>query len=174
MLVYILPHKPTSQIYFGNLFRDQGLNWKKNYLFPWKAWLGCYVRSFQYKVLNDVFCLNNDIFGKSSSPVCSFSKNTKCFFEKYANLPCLSSQTAFLVFTNTYCNDMSFKHHISLLFKICVYNSRELEKIPLNNLISNVTKVKNIKNEIAGNNEKKIMLYKKKWKKIENTLNEKS
>ena len=54
-----------------------------------------------------------------------------------------------------------------------VYKSRKHEKIALNNLI-NVTKVRNIEKEIAGNNEKKVMLYNKKWKKIEKKLNEKS
>ena len=54
-----------------------------------------------------------------------------------------------------------------------VYKSRKHEKIALNNLIS-VTKVRNIEKEIAGNNEKKVMLYNKKWKKIEKKLNEKS
>ena len=54
-----------------------------------------------------------------------------------------------------------------------VYKSRKHEKIPLNNLIS-VTKVRNIEKEIAGNHEKKVMLYNKKWKKIEKKLNEKS
>ena len=54
------------------------------------------------------------------------------------------------------------------------YNSRKHENISLNNLIRNVRKVKNIEKENAGNNEKKVMLYNKKWGKIENKLNEKS
>ena len=37
-----------------------------------------------------------------------------------------------------------------------VYNSRKHGKNSLNNLTKNVTKVKNIEKEIAGNNEKKI------------------
>ena len=51
--------------------------------------------------------------------------------------------------------------------KIYVCNSRKFEKISLNNLIRNVTKVKNIDKEIAGNNEKrKMILYNKNWKKL--------
>ena len=50
--------------------------------------------------------------------------------------------------------------------KYYVYNSKKHEKISLNNLIRNVKKVKNIGKEIAGNNEQKIMLYNKKWKKL--------
>ena len=95
-------------------------------------------------------------------------------FDICLNLPYLSPQNAFLGFTNTYCNDILLKNHILLLFEIYGYNSRKHEKNSLNNLIRNVTKVKNIEKEIAGNNEEKIMLHNKKWKKIENKLNEKS
>ena len=89
-------------------------------------------------------------------------------------MPYLSPQTAFLGFTNTYCNDILLKNHILLLFKVYVYNSRKHEKISLNNLIRNVTKVKNIEKEIAKNNEKNIILYNKNWKITENKLNKKS
>ena len=90
MLVYISPHKPTSQLYFENLFREQNLNWKEIYLLPRKASLDSYVRSFQYKVLNNVLYLNKKlfIFGKSSSPLFSFCKNAnetivRLFYECY-------------------------------------------------------------------------------------------
>ena len=93
-------------------------------------------------------------------------KSLTSFLDKSLNLPLLSPQTVFLGFTNTYCNSSLLKNHILLLFKIYVYNSRKHEKISLKNLIKNLTKVKNIEKEIAGNNEKKIMLYNKKWKKL--------
>ena len=119
---------------------------------------------------------------KSSSPLCWFCKNAdetilhlfyECnitkelwkslisFFDKCLNLPYLTPQTAFLGFTDTYCNDILLKNRILLLFKIYGYNSRKHEKISLNNLISNVTKVKNIEKEFVGNNEKR--LSNKKW-----------
>ena len=88
------------------------------------------------------------------------------FFDKSLKLPFLSPHTAFLGFTNTYCDSSLLKNHILLLFKIYVYNSRKHEKISLKTLIRNLTKVKNIEKEIAGNNGKKIMLYNKKWKKL--------
>ena len=75
-LVYTSPHKPTSQVYFENLFRKQELNWKEIYIHPQKVSLDCNVRSFQYKVLNNVRYLNKRlfIFGKSPSSLCSFCK----------------------------------------------------------------------------------------------------
>ena len=44
MLVYIFPHKATSQFYFENLFREQTLNWKEIYLR--KVSLDRFVRIF--------------------------------------------------------------------------------------------------------------------------------
>ena len=63
ILVYTSPpHKPTSQVYFENLFREQDLNWKEIYILPRKVSLDCNVRSFQYKVLNNVLYLNKKLF----------------------------------------------------------------------------------------------------------------
>ena len=131
ILVYISPHKPTSQIYFENLFWEQDLNWKEIYLLPRKVLLDSYVRTFQYKVLNNGLYLNKNIFifGKSSSPLCLFYKNIdetilhlfyerditktlwKClisFFDKSLNLSLLSPQAAFIGLTNTYFHDIYY------------------------------------------------------------------
>ena len=76
ILVYASPHKPTSQVYFENLFRDQELIWKDIYLLPRKVTLDSKIRSFQYKILNNVLYLNKKLllFGKASSLLCSFCK----------------------------------------------------------------------------------------------------
>ena len=66
------------------------------------------------------------------------------------------------------------KNHILLLFKIYVYKSIKHEKISVKNLSRNLTKIKNVEREIAGNNDEKIRLCNEKWKKIENKSNEKS
>ena len=58
ILVYTFPHKQTCQVYFENLFCEQELNWKEIYILPRIASLDCNVRSFQYKVLNNVLYLN--------------------------------------------------------------------------------------------------------------------
>ena len=175
------------------MFQEQDLNRKEIYLLSWKVSLDCCVRSFQYKVLN-VFYLNKKlfIFGKFSS-ICSFCKNvdvtilhlfyecnmTKAlwksllsFFDKYLNFSFLSPQTAFLGFINTYCNDISLKNHSITIQNLCI-QFKKTWKISLNNLIRNVTKVKNIEKEIAENNKIKVILYNKKWEKIENKLNKK-
>ena len=48
ILVYTSPHKPTSQVYFENLFDEQELNWKKIYILPRKVSLDCNVRPFKF------------------------------------------------------------------------------------------------------------------------------
>ena len=75
ILVYNSPHKPTSQVYFENRFCEQELNWKKIYTLPRKVSLDCNIRSFQYKVLNNVFYLNKKLFIFAKMPsLCSFCK----------------------------------------------------------------------------------------------------
>ena len=191
ILVQISPHKPTSQIYFESLFREQDLNWKEIYLLPRKISLDCSVRSFQYKVLNNVLYPNKKlfIFGKSSFPLCSFCKNidetilhlfyecdiTKAlwkslisFFHKSLDLPFLSPQDAFLGFTNTYCNDILLKIHILLLFKMYAYNSRKHEKNSPDNLIRNVTTIlrKILRKKLLETMEKKLFCITKSGKKL--------
>ena len=76
-LAYISSHKPNSQFYSENFFREQGLHWRQIYLIPSKLSLDCYVRSFQYKVLNNVPYMNKKpiVFGASSPPLRSFCEN---------------------------------------------------------------------------------------------------
>ena len=76
ILVYTSPHKPASQVYFENLFREQELNWNEIYILSRIVSLDCNVTSFQYKVLNNVLYLNKKlfIFGKMPPSLCSFCK----------------------------------------------------------------------------------------------------
>ena len=193
ILVYASPHKPTSQVYFENLFRDQELIWKDIYLLPQKVPLDSKIRSFQYKILNNVLYLNKKLFlfGKAPSPLCSFCKlddetilhlfyecnftkelwnRLNIFFNDSLHLPHLSPQTAYFGFPNTYSNCLLLENHILLLFKNYLYNSRTQGIITISKFIRIVAKVANIEKEIAGDNDKKIMLYNKKWLKIENML----
>ena len=76
VLVYICPHKPNlSTLFWKFVWRARSK--LKGHLLLQKVSLDCYVRSFQYKVLNNVLYLNKKllIFGKSSSRLCSFCKN---------------------------------------------------------------------------------------------------
>ena len=66
--------KPTSQIYFENLFPNFNPDWKSIYLLPRRVTLDTNLRMFQYKLLNNVLYLNNMLFRfkKFDSPLCSY------------------------------------------------------------------------------------------------------
>ena len=92
ILVYTNPHKPTSQVYFDSLFREEELNWREICILPRKVSLDCNVRLFQYKGLNMFFMqtksflfLENCLLpyaNKSMKQYFTFSKRS-CYFLLY-------------------------------------------------------------------------------------------
>ena len=113
-----------------------------------------YMRSFQYKILNNVLFLNKKLhtFGIKPSPLCSFCNlydeipyhifyecdRVKCLwsdlvqcFQNNLILPTLSPQTAIFGFLDSVNNDSIFENnkvlnnHILLIFKLYVYKSRK-------------------------------------------------
>ena len=75
-LVLKVQNKPSSNIYFENLFNYDDIDWTAIYKLPRLVTHDTYMRSFQYKDLNNVLYLNKKpylhIFGIKSSPLCSF------------------------------------------------------------------------------------------------------
>ena len=66
-------NRPTSQIYFEKKFDLKELEWRVIYTLLRKVTTNTYLRSFQYKVLNNVLYLNEKLFDfglstTSSSP----------------------------------------------------------------------------------------------------------
>lgn len=55
VLICTSPHEPIFQVYFESIFFEQQLNWIKSYILPQKVSLDYNVRSFQYKLLNNIF-----------------------------------------------------------------------------------------------------------------------
>ena len=55
ILIRNIVNKPTSNIYFEKLFENTTLDWNKIYLLPGLATFDTTWRSFQYKILNNVF-----------------------------------------------------------------------------------------------------------------------
>ena len=103
-------------------------------------------------------------------------KSLISLFDKRLHLSHLTPQTAFLRFTNTYCNDILLKNHILLLFQIYVYNARKHEKILLSNLIRNIKKVKKSKilwKKLLETMKRRLCCRAKSGKKIENKLDKK-
>ena len=141
LLVYTHPYTPTSQKYFNELLKTDSLDWKQIYLLPRLVTLGSYCRSFQYKILNNVFYLNKKFFTfwKSTWPLCPFCKLSdktvlhlfyECnivqnlwseldlFFENDFTLFDLTLQAAFLGFLNVDSKLLLIQNHLLLILKI--------------------------------------------------------
>ena len=50
------------QIYFEKKFDSKELDWRVIYALPRKVTTNMYVRSFQYKILNNIIYLNEKLF----------------------------------------------------------------------------------------------------------------
>ena len=74
MLNLKVQNKPSSNIYFENLFNDYNIDWTGIYMLPRLLTCNTYMRFFQYKILNNVLFLNKTLytFGIKPSPLCSF------------------------------------------------------------------------------------------------------
>ena len=132
-----------------------------------------------------------------SSPLCSFcnlydetpfhrfyecdcvkflwSELVQCF-QNTLILPILTPQTAILGILDSVSNNSLFENnktlinHILLIFKLCVYKSREKKFINTNNLIAEIRKIKRIEKEIALNNATKTIAFRKKWHLTDNII----
>ena len=187
LLVYTHPFTPTSQKYLNELLKTDSFDWKQIYLLPRLVTLDSYSCSFQYKILNNVLYLNKKLFTfrKSTSPLCFFCKLSdetvlhliyECniilnlwnevvlFFENKFTLFNQSPQATFLSFLGflTVDSELRFiQNHLLLIFKICIFNSRESESLKIKSLIREITNVKNIEEKISLNNEKKYAIQEK-------------
>ena len=74
ILTVKVQNKPSSNIYFENLFNYHDIDWTAIYMLPRLVTHNTYMRSFQYKILNNILYLNKKlhIFGIKPSPLCSF------------------------------------------------------------------------------------------------------
>ena len=79
--------KPTSQIYFEKKLDLMELDWMVIYTLPRKVTTNTYLRSFQYKILNNILYLNEKrfVFGISTTSSCSFCN---CFGKNITHLFC--------------------------------------------------------------------------------------
>ena len=76
ILIESTDSKPSSQMYYKNIFQNSNLDWKTIYMLPRIVTKDSRLQVFQYKLLNNVLYLNKMLFkfGKIYSPLCSFCK----------------------------------------------------------------------------------------------------
>ena len=69
----------------------------------------------------------------------------------------------FLGFLNVDPELRLIQNHLLLIFKIYIYNSRKSESLKIKSLLREITKVKNIEEKTSLDNEKKHIIYKRRW-----------
>ena len=134
-------NKPFSNIYFENVFNYPNIDWTAVYMSPRVVTHNTYLRSFQYKILNNILYLNKKlhIFGIKLSPLsflCNlydetpfhifyecdcvkflWSELVQCF-QNILILPILTPQTAILGILDSVSNNCFLKtiKYLSITF----------------------------------------------------------
>ena len=74
ILILKVENKPTSQIYFENVFPGEPLDWNQIYILPRIVTINSSHRMFQYKILHNILYLNKKLFqfGLIQTSLCSF------------------------------------------------------------------------------------------------------
>ena len=151
-----------------------------------KATANSHLRSFNYKIINNVLYLNEKLFqfGWTQSALCSFCHNEaettlhvfyKCsvtktlwnqlslFFETDLDFPDLTPQTSLFGFIKESDNNLNKLQNCILIFQLYIYQSRKIGVLSLNGLIKNIIKVKKLERKIAFVCKKKTIQVDNKW-----------
>ena len=166
ILITKFTNKPSTNVYFEKIFPNMKLDWRKIYILPRMTTVNTYLRSFQYKILNNILFLNKKlfVFRKKNTPLCSFCNKeeetplhifTECtyviylsqqlatFFKNNLILPALTPQTALLgLWSDNANHDEPIINHFLLIFKLYVYNSREKHRLSIMDLLTNIKEIK--------------------------------
>ena len=189
ILISRAQNKPSSNIYFENLYNDYNIGWTAIRTLSRLITNNTYMRSFQYKILKNVLFPNKKLhtFEIKPSPLCSFCNlfnetpyhmfyecdRVKCLwsdlvqcFQNNLTLPTLTPQTTIFGFEN----NKSLSNHILLILKLYVYKFREKKVLNIRNLIAEIQKIKIIEKETALPNSKKTIAFTRKWHIIGNIV----
>ena len=182
--------KPTSQIYFENVFQKYDFQWNIIYLLPRLVTIDSVMRAFQYKILHNVLFLNKQLFlfNKVTSPLCPICNKedetpTHLFFtcsfttslwKQLQNallnilvLPNLTPQSAIFGFLNIEKEHYLVINHLLLIFKLYIYKDRNCKRLNLQSLKRKIVKIYNIEKGIAQKNTNKQKKFDEKWKAFE-------
>ena len=180
---------PTSQKYFGKIFRNKNFDWKKIYILPRVVTINSFQRNFQYKILHNILYLNKMLFtfGKTKTLLCAFCysydetikriflecicvkqlwNHLRLFLTNDISLPILTPQTAIFGFINGIENNVyKIKNQI-----LHVYKSIERGTLELSRLINEIKKVKLLEKNSAQNHVRKLEQYNVKWEKTHRAM----
>ena len=142
------------------------------------------LRSFQYKILNNILYLNEQLFKFNivDSPLCSlcgtYNESIKYLFctctvtqslwdqlrswlYKVISFPISEPKTVILGLPSETTSNYILINHIILLFKRFIFVKRKKKHISFNGLKAFIRNVENTKNQIASRKQKADIHYKK-------------
>ena len=170
--------KPSTQLYYKNVFQNSNLDWKTIYMLPLIVTKDSRLPVFQYELLNKVLYLNKMPFrfGKLFHLFCSFCKmieeillnlfynctktellwNQLKYFisNKTLFFPSLTSQSAILGHIDI-SDYYLLINHLILIYKFFTYNSRNRGYLNIEHLKAIIDKTKKIEEEISKHEPKK-------------------
>ena len=190
-LVTSLIKPPTAQKSLASLLGLTDIDWSNVYMLPRQVTIESSLRSFQYKILNNVLYLNEKLFKFKiiESPLCSLCKKenesvlhlfctctvTRNLFEHLrlwlAGISLLENinlepQAIILGIWDTNNDDFALINHILLLFKRYIYLKRAERLGPnINGMKSFIKSIETIECRIASAKGKLSSHYKK-WEKL--------
>ena len=168
-------NKSTSQIYFVKKLDSKELDWRVIYTSPQKVTTNTYLRSFQYKILNNILNLNEKlfVFGLSITLSCSFCTHlfwdctiTQCLYKKLQlelkdNNLSLTLQAAIFSLLKADWQSYLIQNYIFLISKLYIYKSRKNIFLSSTGLLEEISRIKNIAKQVASVHEKKTLHIKK-------------
>ena len=145
-------------------------------------------RSFQYKILNNVFYLNKLLFkfGKIKSQLCSFCKSaektiihlfseclcaqyiwnqTQIFFSGYITIPNVTLHSTILGFTETSAGHFLLISHSLLIYKCYLYKARDSQNLRFFVFKKDIIRIKTLEERTSSE-----IKFLKKWQIINNGL----
>ena len=190
LLILLRNNIPTSQKYYKKIFTNVDIEWKDIYLLPRKVTIETKLRIFQYKILNNILYLNKHLFlfRKKDNKFCSYClteeetithifatcqktnilwNDLRYHWNNIIHIPALNPQSAIFGFFQVDQQEFLILNHILLLFKYYVYLTRDSNKLSLVALIKSIKKVYLLEKKLSANNERKLKLFNKKWRKLE-------
>ena len=182
---------PTSQVNILNKLNESDLNWRDIYLNARKCTVDNYGRVFHFKIIHNILYLNEALSKMEnheafrSNPTCSYCKEknetiihlfaeckvTKLLWNRLnqkisIDLPALTPKSAYCGFFE---NKSMIINHILLIFKIALYNNRDLGSCSLTYIINKILLLKETEENIVYINLNAKRKNNEKWAGLEIT-----
>ena len=102
MLLLSSGNTQTSQKYFGKVFRNKNLDWKRVYILPRVVTINSFQRNFQYRILHNILHLNKMLFtfGKTKATLCSFCHSYDETIKHFRMHICKTTVESFKIVSN--------------------------------------------------------------------------